>query len=82
MIGPERLRELEPCAAGIRTLHVPTTGIADYPAVTRKYAEIVRQAGGVVLTETEVVGIARRGGEDAQRLQGGIPNQLRGTIQR
>ena len=62
-IGPERLRELEPHAAGIRALHVPTTGIADYPAVTRKYAEIVQQAGGVVLTETKVVGIVRRNGE-------------------
>jgi L-2-hydroxyglutarate oxidase LhgO len=63
MIGPERLRELEPHAAGIRALHVPTTGIADYPAVTRKYAEIVQQAGGVVLTETKVVGVVRRNGE-------------------
>ena len=62
-IGPERLRELEPHAAGIRALHVPTTGITDYAAVTRKYAELVRQAGGVVLTETKVVGMVRGSGE-------------------
>ena len=59
MIGPERLRELEPHAAGIRALHVPTTGITDYAAVTRKYAEIVMAANGTVLTGTKVVGIVR-----------------------
>jgi L-2-hydroxyglutarate oxidase len=63
MIGPERLRELEPHAAGIRALHVPTTGITDYAAVTRKYAEIVAAANGTVLTGTEVVGIVRGSGE-------------------
>jgi L-2-hydroxyglutarate oxidase len=59
MVGPERLRELEPHAAGIRALHVPATGITDYAAVTRKYAEMVMAAIGTVLTGTEVVGIAR-----------------------
>ncbi len=63
MIGPERLRELEPHAAGIRALHVPSGAIADYAAVTRKYAELFRQAGGEVLTGVEVVGIDRRSGE-------------------
>ena len=63
MIGPERLRELEPHAAGIRALHVPATGITDYAAVTRKYAEIVAAANGTVLTGTEVLGIVRGSGE-------------------
>ncbi len=59
---PRTLRELEPHAAGIRALHVPGTGITDYAAVARKYAEIVQASGGVVLTGTEVVEIERRGG--------------------
>ncbi len=63
MIGPERLRELEPHAAGIRALHAPSTGITDYAAVARKYAELVAAANGTVLTGTEVTGIRRRGGE-------------------
>ena len=33
MIGPERLREIEPHAAGIRALWSPATGIADYVKV-------------------------------------------------
>lgn len=63
MVGPERLRELEPHAAGIRALLVPATGITDYAAVTRKYAELVTAQNGMVLTGTEVVGIARNHGE-------------------
>jgi L-2-hydroxyglutarate oxidase len=63
MIDAERLRELEPNAAGLRALHVPSTGITDYAAVTRKYAELVTTAHGTVLTATEVVGITRGHGE-------------------
>jgi L-2-hydroxyglutarate oxidase LhgO len=63
MIGPERLRELEPHASGIRALHVPGTGITDYTLVTNKYAELVTGRGGQVHTSTEVVGIRRTGTE-------------------
>src|SRR5581483_2704642 len=38
-IGPERLRELEPHAAGIAAIHVPEAGIVDYRAVCRRLAE-------------------------------------------
>ena len=60
-IGPERLRELEPHAAGIRALHVASTGIVDYSAVARKYAELLESAGGKVLLSAEVMGIRRAG---------------------
>jgi L-2-hydroxyglutarate oxidase LhgO len=63
MIGQERLRELEPYAAGIKALHVSSTGITDYVAVTRQYAEIVQAAGGVIATGTEVRKILWRGGQ-------------------
>ncbi len=43
-IGPDRIRELEPCAAGIAALHVPTAGIIDYVRVAEKLAELVRDA--------------------------------------
>lgn len=48
MIGPERLRELEPHVAGIRALYVPATGIIDFVRVTEKYAELVQRSGGDV----------------------------------
>lgn len=61
LIGPERLREIEPHAAGIRALHVPATGIVDYMAVARQYAAIVRQHGGEIRTGTRVLTIRREG---------------------
>ena len=35
-------------------LLVPSTGITDYAAVSRKYAEIVAAQGGTISTATEV----------------------------
>jgi len=43
-IGPERIKEIEPCAAGIAALHVPTAGIIDYVRVAEKLAELIREA--------------------------------------
>jgi len=43
-IGPDRIRELEPGAAGIAALHVPTAGIIDYVRVAEKLAELIREA--------------------------------------
>ncbi len=60
MVGPERLRELEPHAAGIRALVVPGTGITDYERVAGKYLEIVAGRGGEIRTSTKVVGVASR----------------------
>jgi L-2-hydroxyglutarate oxidase len=60
MIGTERLRELEPHCRGIAGLHVPGTGIVDYPAVARKFAEIILSKGGQVLTDCEVRAIERK----------------------
>ena len=42
VVGPGRLRELEPHAAGIRALWSPTTGIVDYRRVALAYADEVR----------------------------------------
>jgi len=60
-IGPQRLRELEPHAAGVAALHVPETGIVDYLAVCGKLAELLAKAGSVVLTGAEALGLRRDG---------------------
>jgi L-2-hydroxyglutarate oxidase len=57
MIGPERLRELEPHCVGARALWSPNTGIVDFSQVAAAYAEDVRAAGGEIRTGHEVVGI-------------------------
>jgi L-2-hydroxyglutarate oxidase LhgO len=60
LVSAGRLRELEPHAAGLRALHVPSTAITDYTRVAEAYAEDVVAAGGTVLLGREVTGIERR----------------------
>ncbi|HEY8240767.1 MAG TPA: L-2-hydroxyglutarate oxidase [Kiritimatiellia bacterium] len=57
--GPE-LKDYEPRVAGIAGLHVPDTGIVDFPGVTAKYAELVRARGGEVLLQHRVSSIQHR----------------------
>ena len=49
MIGPELLHDIEPHCVGVKALWSPNTGIVDYSAVTRAYADDVRASGGEVL---------------------------------
>lgn len=60
MIGPERIREIEPHAAGIRALHVPGTGIIDFGAVVEAMVNDLTAADVDVLFSHEVVDIERR----------------------
>jgi (S)-2-hydroxyglutarate dehydrogenase len=62
MIGPERLRELEPHCVGIKALYSPNTGIVDYSRVNRAYADDVEAAGGDVLPGYGVSAISDRPG--------------------
>jgi L-2-hydroxyglutarate oxidase len=59
IIGPERLREIEPYAAGIKAIYSPNTGIVDYKQVARTYADDV-QRGGEIVTGCQV-SLIRRG---------------------
>jgi L-2-hydroxyglutarate oxidase len=59
MIGPERLKEIEPYTLGVKALIVPATGIIDYKKVAAAYAEKIRTAGGDIRTSHKVVGILR-----------------------
>ncbi len=61
IIGPERLREIEPHAAGIRALWAPGTGIANYPKVAQVYATKFAHDGGDIFTEAPLQRISRRG---------------------
>jgi (S)-2-hydroxyglutarate dehydrogenase len=49
MIGPERLREIEPYCVGVKALWSPNTGIVDYSRVVQAYAADVVAGGGDVL---------------------------------
>jgi L-2-hydroxyglutarate oxidase len=62
-LGPEQIRELEPHVAGIAGLHVPQTGIVDYPRVMEVLADLVRAGGGEFLLGARVERVRRGGGE-------------------
>ncbi len=59
LIGAEELREIEPHAAGLQALLVPSTGVTDYVAVCQKYAELISNAGGAILTSALVTDLKR-----------------------
>ena len=60
-IDAQGIEALEPHARGIAGLHSPSTGIVDFPAVARAYAEDVLEAGGVVATGCAVEGVREQG---------------------
>jgi L-2-hydroxyglutarate oxidase LhgO len=59
MISPERLKELEPHAAGVRAIHVPETGIVDYRQVCERLVQRIAERDGQVLTGDRVTKISR-----------------------
>jgi len=63
MIGPERLREIEPHARGLRAIYSPATGIIDFTQVAEAYAKQVREQGGDILTSRRVKKISPDGAE-------------------
>lgn len=53
-IGPDEITAIEPHARGIAALHSPATGVVDFRAVARAFAEDVRKAGGRIELGAEV----------------------------
>jgi L-2-hydroxyglutarate oxidase len=62
-VGPERIRELEPHAVGIKALWSPGTGIVDFLEVAQAFARDIVERGAVIETERAVRSIERRGDE-------------------
>ena len=58
-IGPERILELEPHAAGIAAIHIPEAGVVDYAQVARRLAELIEAQAGKIMTGARAVGIRR-----------------------
>jgi L-2-hydroxyglutarate oxidase LhgO len=61
IIEPERLKELEPHAAGVKAIHVPEAGIVNYRAAAEKMAELVTSRGSEVRCSARVVAIHENG---------------------
>lgn len=62
-VGPERIAELEPHAAGIRALWSPFTGIIDFRRVALAMADDLRAQGVEIHLDRRVTGIHESPGE-------------------
>ena len=65
IVGPERLKEIEPYVVGVRALWAPHTGIVDFSKVAAAYAGKFQQAGGDIFTGAPVRKIVRSAGSMA-----------------
>jgi L-2-hydroxyglutarate oxidase LhgO len=61
LVGPERLHEIEPYAAGVKAIYSPNTGIVDFVQVAHAYARSVQAQGGEIVVGLRVMAIAQRG---------------------
>ncbi len=59
MIDRDRLRELEPHAAGLRAIHSPTTAIVDFSEVVRALASDLTARGVAIETDAKVLAVIR-----------------------
>jgi L-2-hydroxyglutarate oxidase LhgO len=72
VVGPERLREIEPHVTGIRGLLSPTTGIVDFRRVALAIAAEVRARGGWIETGRAVTAITEQGGDQVLATTRGV----------
>ena len=59
-VAPERIREIEPHAVGLRALWVPETGIVDFRRVALAIADEVRGRGGEIHLSRALTGVRER----------------------
>jgi (S)-2-hydroxyglutarate dehydrogenase len=68
-VGSDEIGEIEPHARGIAGLHSPRTGVVDFGAVARAYAQDAREAGATIVTGCEVRGAQPATGARALHLE-------------
>jgi L-2-hydroxyglutarate oxidase len=63
LIGPERIRDIEPHAKAVRALYSPNTGIVDYRRVANAMAGKIAETGGVIFRSAKVTRIEKADGQ-------------------
>ncbi|MFF3766218.1 L-2-hydroxyglutarate oxidase [Streptomyces sp. NPDC001922] len=66
-LGPSQIAEYEPHVRGLAAIHVGTTGICDFGAVSERLARLAQDAGARIRYGAEVRVIGRRTGGRADR---------------
>jgi L-2-hydroxyglutarate oxidase LhgO len=80
IVGPERVREIEPHARAIRAIHSPNTSIVDYKDVANAMAARIEEGGGRILKGTRVRAIRRSEGFLHLETNGAAPIRSRCLI--
>lgn len=62
-LSASEIKEYEPHASGIDGLFVPQTGIVDYVAVTNKNADLIREKGGEIKTDSKLTSVKKDGSD-------------------
>ncbi len=62
IVGPERIREIEPHARAVRALYSPNTGITDYKLVAEAMAQKVKEMGGRIFLSSRVLSMRNSDG--------------------
>jgi L-2-hydroxyglutarate oxidase LhgO len=70
-ISPAELRELEPEAAGVAALHVPSAGVVDFKRVAEAMQKKIESLGSVIINASRVTRGERRGGKWTLDMEGG-----------
>ncbi len=60
MVNQEEIKDIEPYSAGVKAILSPNTGIIDYFEVSQAYATRMRENGGDLLTNVEVISIENK----------------------
>ena len=60
MVNQEEIKDIEPYSAGVKAILSPNTGIIDYFEVSQGYATRMRENGGDLLTNVEVISIENK----------------------
>jgi L-2-hydroxyglutarate oxidase len=68
-VNTQEIKEVEPHCAGIEGIWVPQTGIVDYVAVSKKYAELFVNLGGEIQFDQRVQSIINKGNETIVQTQ-------------
>jgi L-2-hydroxyglutarate oxidase len=62
-IGATEIGEIEPAATGLAALHVPETGVVDFPALAAHHVSRLEEYGAAVVTNATVAAIEHAGGD-------------------
>ncbi|MHC1726459.1 MAG: L-2-hydroxyglutarate oxidase [Syntrophobacteraceae bacterium] len=61
MLSPVEVKQFEPHVRCVQGMHVPSTGIVDFKAVAKAYAEVFRSKGGQILLGRKVTRVRNFG---------------------